>query len=884
MTDVTVRQFAEVVGIPVDRLLSQMTEAGLPAEDADRAITDNEKMQLLDYLRTSRGTVKTDTASEPKKITLRKKTVSELKATGSQRKGKIVSVEVRKKRTYVKGGTPDEQSSIQEEPIEIQELDKSSVLEVTSEQRADVVEASQNASELLATEAQETVVADHKTDHKTEHKKSVEVTQDQAANAAVAVPLDTEGSRHGHKKAKESPRGTSEESEGSEESKSHKDKKNKKVVRKKSGPGEVEGDVRMHVQKGLQEREETRYGRAELHVADDKSGRRSKKPKSRSAGATVSQTHAFERPTAPAVHNVMVPETISVAELAQRMSVKSAEVIKALFKLGVMATINQSIDQETATIVIEEMGHKPVQQKESAMETNIQVLEMEQTGEKFPRPPVITVMGHVDHGKTSLLDYIRKTKVVSGEAGGITQHIGAYRVQTAHGELTFIDTPGHAAFTAMRARGAKVTDIVVLVVAADDGVMPQTIEAIQHAKAAKVPLVVAINKMDKPSADPDRVKTELSKYEVISEDWGGDTIIVPLSAHTGDGVDDLLESLVLQAEVLELKAVVDGFAKGVVLESSLDRGRGPVATILVQEGTLELGQMLLSGSEYGRVRAMFDEAGNPVDKVGPSTPVVVLGLSSTPNAGDDAFVVTDERKAREIAEYRETQKRDYKLQHQQASKLQDVFSRIADQKLAFINLLIKADVQGSAEALTEVLRGLSNDEMKVNVISSGVGGFNESDVQLALASGATLIGFNVRADSATRQLMAKESIDVRYYSVIYDAIDDVKKALAGLLGPEIREQIIGLAEVRDVFRSSKLGAIAGCLVVDGTVRRSSPIRILRNHVVIFEGELESLRRFKDDVKDVQSGVECGIGVKNYNDIKPGDQIEVYERIEIARVL
>jgi translation initiation factor IF-2 len=564
------------------------------------------------------------------------------------------------------------------------------------------------------------------------------------------------------------------------------------------------------------------------------------------------------------------------------MSVKATEVIKALMKMGTMVTINQVLDQETAAIVVDEMGHKSKLLRENALE---EALEIEQEdGVRGGRPPVVTIMGHVDHGKTSLLDYIRRTKVAAGEAGGITQHIGAYHVETPKGIITFLDTPGHAAFTAMRARGAKVTDIVILVVAADDGVMPQTQEAIQHAQAAEVPMVVAVNKIDKPGADPERVRNELVQHKVLPEEWGGDSIFVNVSAKTGDGVDALLDSILVQAEMLELHATRDQRASGVVIESALDKGRGPVATLLVQNGTLRKGDILLTGQEYGRVRALLDESGRQVEEAGPSMPVVVLGLSAPPNAGDPAIVVPDERKAREIALFRQGKFREVKLARQNKVSLENVFAHLEDGENRQLNIVIKADVQGSAEALSEALTKLSSDDVRVKVVSSGVGGITESDVNLAVASGAILIGFNVRADNAARRLIAEEDVDIHYYSVIYDAMDDVKKALIGMLAPEYKEDIIGLAEVRDVFRSPKFGAIAGCVVVDGIVKRHNPIRVLRDNIVIYQGELESLRRFKDDVTEVRSGFECGIGVRNYNDVKAGDQIEVYERVQVQRTL
>ncbi|MCG8380255.1 MAG: translation initiation factor IF-2, partial [Proteobacteria bacterium] len=630
-------------------------------------------------------------------------------------------------------------------------------------------------------------------------------------------------------------------------------------------------------------KEHTRHGREELHVASKGSGRRRKKtrPKPVVVQQPTSKQHGFEKPTAPVVKEVDIPESITVADLAQKMSVKGSEVIKIMMGLGSMATINQMIDQDTAAIVVEEMGHKPRLLKENALEEEM-IQATQQDGEQVSRAPVVTIMGHVDHGKTSLLDYIRRSKITAGEAGGITQHIGAYRVKTDNGEITFLDTPGHEAFTAMRARGAKVTDIVIIVVAADDGVMPQTEEAITHAKAGDVPIIIAVNKIDKENADPDRVKQELSKFEVIPEDWGGDTQFINVSAITGQGIDDLLESILLQTEILELKAVATGAASGAVIESRLDKGRGPIASILVQSGTLNKGDVILSGHEFGRVRAMIDDNGNEVSIAGPSTPVEVLGLSGTPNAGDEMIVVPDEKKAREIALFRQGKYRETKMAQQQATKLENVMNQMQEGDSITLNLLIKADVQGSSEALVDALSRLSNEEVKVSIISSGVGGITESDINLAMASNGVVIGFNVRADASAKKLVDAEGIDLRYYSIIYDVIDDVKAALSGLLSPEIREQIIGVAEVREVFRSPKFGDIAGCMVTSGYIKRNNPIRVLRDNVVIYEGELESLRRFKDDVNEVKSGMDCGIGVKNYNDVQEGDQIEVFERISVER--
>ncbi|ATD40528.1 translation initiation factor IF-2 [Aeromonas salmonicida subsp. masoucida] len=618
---------------------------------------------------------------------------------------------------------------------------------------------------------------------------------------------------------------------------------------------------------------------------DDRDSRnpRARKGKRGKMAMPNAMKHGFNKPEAVVNRDVVIGETITVAELANKMAVKGVEVIKAMMKMGAMATINQVIDQETAQLVAEEMGHKVVLRRENELEEAV-LSDRDETSEAKSRAPVVTIMGHVDHGKTSLLDYIRKAKVAAGEAGGITQHIGAYHVETDSGMITFLDTPGHAAFTSMRARGAKSTDIVVLVVAADDGVMPQTIEAIQHAKAAEVPIVVAVNKIDKPEADPDRVKTELARYNVMSEDWGGDSQFVHVSAKSGEGIDDLLEAILIQSEVLELKAVVDGMASGVVIESFLDKGRGPVATVLVQEGTLRQGDIVLCGLEYGRIRAMRDELGREIKEAGPSLPVEILGLSGVPSAGDEATVVRDEKKAREVALYRQGKFRDVKLARQQKAKLENMFANMTEGEVSEVNVVIKADVQGSVQAICDALVQLSTDEVKVKIVGSGVGGITETDATLAAASSAILVGFNVRADASARKVIESESLDLRYYSVIYDLIDEVKQAMSGKLAPEYRQEIIGLAEVRSVFKSPKFGAVAGCMVTEGVVKRSNRIRVLRDNVVIYEGELESLRRFKDDVNEVRNGYECGIAVKNYNDVREGDQIEVYETIEIQRTL
>ena len=823
MAEVTVRQFAEVVGIPVDRLLAQLEQAGSPIRSADQPITDQEKMRLLQHLRRAHGEAG-EAAAEPKRITLKRRTVSELRQSGPRGRAKTVSVEVRKRRTYVKRAV-----AVAEEAAKVER-------QIAERMRQEEAERARQEELRARLAEEERRRAEEEARRRAEEERRR--AEEAARAAAVAVP-----------------------------------------------PPAPDRRERERERRREEEREEraTRYGRRELHLAGEKAGRR-KKAKARPARITrTGGEHGFERPTQPIVREVVVPETITVGELAQRMSVKAAEVIKTLMQMGVMATINQSLDQDTAVLVVEEMGHIAKPQREDDYEALVAEVMRRAEGEALPRPPVVTIMGHVDHGKTSLLDYIRRTRVAAGEAGGITQHIGAYHVTTGKGAITFLDTPGHEAFTAMRARGAKVTDIVVLVVAADDGVMPQTVEAIQHAKAADVPLVVAVNKIDKPEADPERVRNELAQHEIIPEDWGGETMFVNVSAKTGQGVDELLEAILLQAEVMELKAVREAPAVGVVIESTLDKGRGPMATVLVQQGTLHEGDVLLAGQEYGRVRALFDETGRAVKEASPSMPVQVLGLSGTPEAGDAAVVLEDERKAREIAEHRRRKRREQQAA-EQATSLKDIFDQMKQGAAHTLNVVLKADVQGSLEALRDALTRLSTDEVQVKLVGTGVGAITESDVNLALASGAVLIGFNVRADAAARRLAEGRGLELRYYSVIYEVIDDIKQTLSGLLAPEVKERIIGLAEVREVFRSPKFGAVAGCLVKEGVVKRNNPIRVLRDNVVIFEGRLESLRRYKEDVNEVRAGLECGIAVKDYNDVRPGDLIEVYERVEVAREL
>ena len=835
MADVTIAQFADVLKVSVDKLLSQLDQAGIEVSGSEDTISEDAKLELLTHLRRSHGqedTMVSDGA--PRQITLRRKSLSELRLAGAQGRSRTVNVEVRRKRTYIKRNVLEEQGQKEQE-----ELDRK------RKEEQDRLDAEKHEQERLKAEKEEKVRLEEEGRRKEDEAK--QQAESEAREAAQAA-------------AEESARVEKAEQDARDRRARDKDKKKGKPT-------------------------DTRYGRKELHVAGDKSGRRKRKRPIRRRPVSLSTDgqHGFERPTAPVVHEVEIPEGIAVAELAQRMAVKGNEVVKVLFNMGAMVTINQVIDQDTAILVVEELGHiaKPI--SGTAIDEDL-LADEQPTGEEVPRAPVVTIMGHVDHGKTSLLDYVRHTKVAAGEAGGITQHIGAYHVETDKGTITFLDTPGHAAFTAMRARGAQATDIVILVVAADDGVKPQTIEAIEHATAAKVPIVVAINKIDKENADIERVRNELSQHEIISEEWGGEHLFVNVSAQTGEGVDALLDAIVLQAEIMDLKAVAEGPARGIVIESSLEKGRGAVATLLVQAGTLKQGDMIIAGEEYGRIRNMFDETQKSTKSAGPSSPAVVLGLSKTPSAGDDFLVVKNERKAREVAEFRRSKSRESKLAQQQAAKLEDVFSQMTEAQAATVPLLIKSDVHGSTEALRDALTKLSNDEVKVKVISSGVGGITESDATLADASNAMIIGFNVRADSAARAAIKESGVDVRYYSIIYEAIDDVKAAVSGLLAPEIRENIVGLAEVKEVFVSPKLGNIAGCIVIEGYVKRANPIRVLRDNVVIYEGELESLRRFKDDVNEVKSGTECGIGVKNYNDVKVGDQIECFERVEVARTL
>ncbi|WP_419419587.1 translation initiation factor IF-2 [Legionella sp. D16C41] len=885
MADVTVKQLAQVVGIPVERLLNQLQEAGLSFTDDVQTVNEDQKRILLNYLKSSGK-------HTPERFTLQRKSIKQIPVGNDIHKSKTVNVEFRKKKTYVKRSSLQEQASSQEPIIDENIHQEQSAESVLSESN---LTTSPAIGDEVIEDAVETTSASNTV---AEDNTEVEAAEtNEAAEAAVDLANEEQPLANEQVPTQENQVNLAEESETEDDlsiklfvkdpeltntktdiEKGPKkknfdfeegDKPEKKGNKRKNKyqPPQVDDDENMQV----------RFKRNK--VKKRKGNEKSEKYRE----AEEALTHGFAMPTAPVIRDVAIPETITVAELAKRMSVKAAEVIKVMMGLGAMATINQVIDQDTAVIVVEEMGHRPKILKEDAIEQDLGNTLMQGSNQEG-RAPVVTIMGHVDHGKTSLLDYIRRTRVAAGEAGGITQHIGAYHVSTPKGNITFLDTPGHAAFTAMRARGAQATDIVILIVAGDDGVKPQTIEAVQHAKAAKVPMIVAINKMDKPDVDPERVMNELSNYEVIPESWGGDTMFVNISAKSGMGVDELLDSILLQAEVLELKAHTDGAARGVVIESRLDKGRGPVATILVQNGTLHKGDILLAGFQYGRVKALVSDNGSQIDSAGPSIPVEVLGLSAIPHAGDEAVVVADEKKAREVALFRQGKFRDVKLARRQKSSIEGIFENMAMAETKVLGIVLKADVQGSLEAISDALVKLSTDEVKVQIVANGVGGITESDVHLAIASNAILIGFNVRADSGAKRLAEQESVSLHYYSVIYDIVDQVKSALSGMLAPQFKEEIIGIAEVRDVFRSPKLGAIAGCMVIEGTIKRNNPIRVLRNNVVIYEGTLESLRRFKDDVVEVRQGFECGIGVKNYNDVKAGDLIEVFETVEIKRDL
>jgi translation initiation factor IF-2 len=859
MAQLNVTQFAKELGLPPALLIEQLQAAGVKKTlDAETPLTERDKTQLLDYLRQAHGA-----AQAKQKITLTRRQTTEIKKSDSTGKSRTIQVEVRKKRVLVKR-EPVEPEVQEAQPKPVIDAEQAALREAEARQHAELA-ARQAEDAKKAQERRQKVDAQVEAEAQAKSAEA-EKAAEQAPAAAAQAAAPAAASAAGGAPAAQPVGGTLHKPAAKPADKDKKTAKKPKpsVWRDEAAKRrtiKTRGDATGAL--GWRDRRGGRHGHRE----------------------EGEQQHGFAAPTEPLVREVVVPETITVADLAHKMSVKAAEVIKALMKLGMMVTINQVIDQDTAMILVEEMGHKPVRAKLD--DPDAFLAEAEQAHAEIalhPRAPVVTVMGHVDHGKTSLLDYIRRTRVASGEAGGITQHIGAYHVETPRGTITFLDTPGHEAFTAMRARGAKVTDIVVLVVAADDGVMPQTIEAIHHAKAGHVPIVVALNKIDKPEANPERVKQELASHEVVPEEWGGDTMFVDVSAKTGHGIDHLLERILLQAEVLELKAPTETYAKGIVIEARLDKGRGPVATVLVQSGTLKRGDVLLAGAVFGRVRAMLDEAGRNIDKGGPSIPVEVLGLSDVPVAGSEVIALGDERKAREIALFRQGKFRDVKLAKQQSAKLENMFDQLGEGEKKTLTLIIKADVQGSYEGLSHALSRLSTNEVKVNIVHAGVGGITESDVNLALASKAVIIGFNTRADAAARKLAEASGVDIRYYNIIYEAVDDVKAALSGLLSPERKESVIGLVEIRQVFKISRIGTVAGCFVLDGMVKRGGKIRVLRDNVVIHDGELDSLKRFKDDVREVKAGFECGLSVKNFNDLKVGDQVEVYEVVEVARTL
>ena len=821
MAEVSIKQFAENLKLSVEKLLTQLDESGIKGKKESDTISEEEKRTLLAYLKGLHGE---SSEEAPKKVTLRRKQTLNL-SSGSGSGKRTVNVEVRKKRTYVK------KEEVAEE-----------VVEEVVEETPVVEEATQTTAEV----AQEALVIEEPAVEETKVAKAAEKPKSKSAPPAPGKEDHSNAAKKAQDKKHHKHSGESKYEDGPKGKKGKKSKRNDTP-------------------------------------ADDNKLRGGKMRKPGKRNAPAENEHAFQKPTAPVIKEVKIPESITLSEIAEQMSIKAGEVIKfMMMELGTMATINQVLDQETAMLIVEEMGHKPVAFNEVTIED--EVINQEYTGETVTRSPVVTIMGHVDHGKTSLLDYIRKAKVAHGEAGGITQHIGAYHVDTDMGGVTFIDTPGHAAFTAMRARGAEVTDVVVIVVAADDGVMPQTKEAIQHAKAAGSGMVVAINKIDKETANSERVMQELVAEDVVPEQWGGDVQFIPVSAKTGQGIDELLDAISLQAEILELEAPIEGHAKGVVIESRLDKGRGPVATVLVQTGTLKKGDIALCGMEYGRVRALISDSGATVESAGPSTPVEILGLSGVPVAGDEMITVDNDRKAREAATFRQGKYKELKIARQQKAKLDNMFNKMAEGDVQNVNIILKADVQGSIEAITDALIKLSTDEIKVNVVSSGVGGISETDANLALASDALIFGFNVRADASAKRVIDNEGIGLKYYSVIYEIVDEVKRAMEGKMAPDFREDIVGIADVRDVFKAPKIGLIAGCMITEGVVKRNNPIRVLRDNVVIYEGTLESLRRFKDDVMEVQKGVECGIGVKDYNDVKVGDQIECYERVEVKRTL
>ena len=901
-SQMTVTQLAEVLNLSTDKLLAQFKQAGIEIASADSVVSGKDKKALLEHLRSSHGKADNNTSAASGKVALRRRSRSELSVSGGTRTGgrpapaKKINVEVRKKRTVVKSEAERNAEAQDEREKARQALEEIRQQRAAEQQRLQEEEARKQAKKQAEEAAREAAATEADT---ADTEQAAEQTPEQSPEQAPEQrPEQQETAPEAVTATPEQTATADAPEQAGEEAEPAADSTAQAPASKPAEPGAPVDDeaakrIRQYEEKKRSQGKAKGKGkrrddaRRPLHVTPASARRRKGKSRRPATSLNINQEHGFQRPTEPVQRDVAIPEIITVGELAKLLAVKSGELVKLMMKQGMMLTINQPLEQDTAILIVEELGHTahPAEQTDIEDELAAEAAAVETEGKLATRPPVVTIMGHVDHGKTSLLDYIRKSKVADSEAGGITQHIGAYHVPADNGGISFLDTPGHAAFTAMRARGATATDIVVIVVAANDGMMPQTEEAIQHSRAANVPMIIAINKMDLEDADPDRVKNDLSKLEVIPEEWGGEQIFVEVSAKSGAGVDNLLEAILLQAEVLELKADAKRKARGVVIESRLDKGRGPVATLLIQDGTLHQGDTVLAGETYGRARSMHNERGEQVEAVGPSFPVEILGLSGVPDAGDEMMVVANERKAREAAEMRSSKSREGRLAQQQAAKLKNLFENMGSEgEKQTINLVIKADVQGSVEALRDALTRLSNDEIEIKVISSGVGGITESDASLAQASSAIIIGFNVRADASARKIIKDEDLDLHYYSIIYEAIDQVKAAITGLLGTETKERIIGLAEVRDVFRSAKLGAIAGCLVTEGVVKRDRPIRVLRDNVVVFEGELESLRRFKDDVKQVESGTECGIGVKAYNDVRESDQIECFERIEVARTL
>lgn len=906
MTDVTVKAMAAEMKTPVERLIKQLAEAGISKSEND-SVTTQERTLLLTHLNRSQSN------PDSGKLTLQRKTRTTLNVASTGGKSKSVQIEVRKKRTYIKAdpelgqkaeaeaiANKDAEEAAQREALEqaarAAEQQAKQEVELKAKREAEQ-KAEQQAKQKALQQAKSDAAEINKVTNQQKNDNNKATQSDKLRREAEAAELKRKAEEEARRKLEAEAQRVAEEArrlaeekaaewaalnDKEEDSDYHVTTSQHARQAEDENDREVEGGRgRTRTAKTPRSKKANKHSEAKTDREEARAAGRGSKGKQRSKS---SLQQGFNKPAQVVNRDVIIGETITVAELANKMAIKGSQVIKTMMKMGAMATINQVIDQETAQLVAEEMGHKVILRRENELEEAVMSDRDMGSTERSHRAPVVTIMGHVDHGKTSLLDYIRSTRIASGEAGGITQHIGAYHVETDNGMITFLDTPGHAAFTSMRARGAQATDIVILVVAADDGVMPQTKEAIQHAKAANVPVVVAVNKIDKPEADAERVKNELTQFGIIPEEWGGENMFVNVSAKAGTGIDELLNAILLQAEVLELTAVHSGMASGVVIESFLDKGRGPVATVLVREGTLNRGDIVLCGFEYGRVRAMRDELGQEVQTAGPSIPVEILGLSGVPAAGDEATVVRDEKKAREVALYRQGKFREVKLARQQKSKLENMFANMSEGEVSELNLVLKADVQGSVEAIADSLTKLSTDEVKVKIIGSGVGGITETDATLAAASNAIILGFNVRADASARRVIEAESIDLRYYSVIYHLIDEVKAAMSGMLAPEYKQQIIGLSEVRDVFKSPKLGAIAGCMVTEGVVKRHNPIRVLRDNVVIYEGELESLRRFKDDVNEVRNGMECGIGVKNYNDVRVGDMIEVFEIIEVRRTI